>query len=207
MSEMLLERRWGTETSRVVDLGGLGIESPWRTRYEPSGWWDLRRVLRPGEVASEDVFLDLGSGKGRIVLQAAARYPFRRVVGVELSEDLQGIAAANLAARAETLRCHDVELLVADAAEFAIPDDVTVIYLYNPFRGPIFASALDRIIESLERAPRALRIIYRTPIEEDLLLQTGRFRRIRVARGLRPGRKWSDKMSIRVYESTAPTPP
>jgi hypothetical protein len=107
----------------------------------------------------------------------------------------------------EKLRCRDAQLLVADAAEFAIPDDVTVIYLYNPFRGPVFASALDRIVESLERAPRALRIIYRTPLEEDLLLRTGRFSRIRVARGLRPGGKWSDKMSIWVYESTARTTP
>ncbi len=182
----------------MAELGDLGIDAPGRVRYEPSGWLDLRRVLRPHEVEPDDVFLDLGSGKGRIVLQAA-RYPFRRVIGVELSASLGRIAAANVAARRDELRCADVKLVTADATRYAIPDDVTVVYLYNPFRGAVFASVVDRLVESLDRAPRPLRIIYRTPLEEELLLRTGRFRLVRTARGLRPGRAWSQKMSIRVY--------
>ena len=128
--EVLVERRWGTETSRVADLGAL--DAPGRVRYEPSGWMDLRRILRRRDVSSDDVFLDLGCGKGRIVLQAAT-YPFRRVLGVEVSPELCEIARANVRARREHLRC-DAEIVLADAASFAIPDDVTMIYLYNPFR-------------------------------------------------------------------------
>jgi hypothetical protein len=33
---------------------------------------------------------------GMVVLQAARRYLFKRVIGVELSPELNGIAAANL---------------------------------------------------------------------------------------------------------------
>ena len=44
-----------------------------------------------------DVFLDLGAGKGRMLL-AASRYPFRRVIGVELSDRLAAIARSNVAA-------------------------------------------------------------------------------------------------------------
>lgn len=198
LSNALVERRWGTETGRVADLAELGVDAPGRVRYEPSGWLDLRRVLRARDVTPDDVFLDLGSGKGRVVLQAAA-YPFRRVIGVELSPELQEVAAANVAARRESLRCRDVELVTADATQFVVPDDVTVVYLYNPFRGEVFASVVERLLESLDRAPRPLRVIYRTPLEEETLLRSGRFKLIRSARGFRPGRAWSEKMSIRIY--------
>src|ERR1700740_2909975 len=125
-----IERRMGIETSGYADLGGLGIDAPGRKRYEPSKWLDLRRILRDRDVDSNDVFLDVGSGKGRVVLQAA-RYRFRRVVGVELSAELNAIATANVQARKASLRCRDIEFVTADVAEYAIPDDVTVVYLYN----------------------------------------------------------------------------
>lgn len=198
LGDLFLERRWGTETGRASDLADHGLDAPERVRYEPSGWVDLRRVLRSRDVGRDDVFLDLGAGKGRIVLQAA-RYRFRRVIGVELSPALSEIAAANVTARKHTFRCVDVELVTADATRYRIPDDVTVIYLYNPFRGAIFTAAIDRVIESLDRAPRPLRIIYRTPLDESLLLGTGRFELVHTAHGLRPGREWSRKMSTRVY--------
>jgi predicted RNA methylase len=201
-ADVLVERRWGTETGRVADLGALGVDAPGRVRYEPSGWLDLRRVLDRADVTADDVFLDLGCGKGRVVLQAA-RYPFRRVMGVELSPVLRDVAAANVEARRAHLRCRDVELVVADAASFVIPDDVTVIYLYNPFRGAVFEAAVAQMVASLDRAPRRLRVIYRTPLEEPALLATGRFRLERSVAGMRPTRGWAQKMSIRVYVAEA----
>jgi SAM-dependent methyltransferase len=197
-SETFFERRWGTETARVESLDELGVDAPGRVRYEPSGWLDLRRVLRPSEVGPDDVFLDIGAGKGRVVLQAA-RYPFRRVLGVELSAVLCRIARANVAARRKHLRCQDITIINADATRYRIPDDVSVVYLYNPFRGPVFEAAIERLVESLDHTPRLMRVIYRTPLEEDLLLKSGRFQLTREVRGLRPGLSWSKKMSTRVY--------
>jgi tRNA G46 methylase TrmB len=40
--------------------------------------------LPESEVGHDDVLLDVGSGMGRIVYQAACSYPLRRVVGVDL---------------------------------------------------------------------------------------------------------------------------
>jgi len=197
-SEALVERRWGTETAQSVKLDELGIEAAGRVHYEPSGWLDLRRVLSPREVGPDDAFLDIGAGKGRVVLQAA-RYRFRRVLGVELSPTLCEIATANVAARRRRLRCQDVVIVNDDATAYRVPDDVTVVYLYNPLRGPLFEAAIERLLESLDRTPRPLRVIYRTPMEEDLLLSSGRFQLTRTVRGLRPGRSWSRRMSTHVY--------
>jgi cyclopropane fatty-acyl-phospholipid synthase-like methyltransferase len=72
------------DTAERVDLAELGLDAPDRVDYEAGGWRDLRGVLRPTEVLPGEVFLDLGSGKGRMVL-SAARFPVRRIIGVELS--------------------------------------------------------------------------------------------------------------------------
>jgi tRNA G46 methylase TrmB len=69
----------------------------------------LRRILPHREVNDHDVFVDVGSGMGRVVLQAA-RYSFRKVIGVEISETLHGIAWENIDRNRQRLRCGDIEL-------------------------------------------------------------------------------------------------
>ena len=56
----------------------------------------LRRILPAREVEPHDVFLDIGCGMGRAVYQAAANYPFKRVIGVELSHELTQAARRNI---------------------------------------------------------------------------------------------------------------
>ena len=199
LSSTLIERWTGTETSSEVDLQTLGLAAEGRVRYEPSGWLDLRRILRPGDVAPDDVFADFGSGKGRVVLEAA-RYPFKRVIGVELSDELTAIAARNVAAAERTRRCGAVELVTSDVLDFEMPDDLTVAYVYNPFSGAIFEGLLTKLIETVDRVPRTVRLIYRTPLEHARVMATDRFRVVRSVRGFRPGRAWAEKMSIRLYE-------
>jgi SAM-dependent methyltransferase len=189
----LLERPFGLETSRMVGRDELGLVGEQR-HYEPAGWLTLRRVLRKGEVSEDDVFIDLGSGKGRVVLQAA-RYPFRRVIGVEISESLNEVARRNVE-RMPGLRCKQVDIVTADLAECEIPDDVTVAFIYNPVRGELFSAVVDKLLASYDRRPRDLRLIYRIPLEEPRLTRTGRFRMLKSIRGIRP---WSPESAIRVY--------
>jgi SAM-dependent methyltransferase len=194
----VIERWTGTETSQEVNLDTLGLAANGRVRYEPSGWLDLWRILRPSDVGPDDVFADFGSGKGRVVLQAA-RYPFKRVIGVELSEELTAIARRNVAAARARRRSQEVELVTADVLDVDVPDDLTYAYLYNPFSGEILDALVQKLITSVDRSPRTLRFIYRTPLEHERIMLTGRFRLERSVRGFRPGRSWSEKMSIRLY--------
>lgn len=187
---------------RGIDTAVHAIEldhfHPDRTWYVPSDWSDLRRALRGGEVGRDDVFVDFGSGKGRIVYQAA-RFPFGRVMGVEISEKLSRIAQENIAARRDQLECTDIELVTVDAAQFAVPDEMTFAYFYHPFGGETFKAVVDNIVQSLERRPRRLTIIYQTPVLEEYLLSTGRFRYARTVKYRR-----SDPHRMSVYESRAP---
>ncbi|MGB7805593.1 MAG: class I SAM-dependent methyltransferase, partial [Actinomycetota bacterium] len=162
-------------TAERVGLEDLGLGHPERVGYTASPWWALRLLLPRSDVTSSDVFVEFGCGKGRIVLEAAQRYPFRRVVGVELAPELTSVAREIVAREQARLRCSDVRIETADAAEYPVPDDMTHAYLYNPFTGATFEHVRANILASLERAPRPLRIIYLNPVEHEALTDGGRF--------------------------------
>lgn len=198
-TDAFFERRYGVQTSGVIQLDELGIAEQERNRYKAAGWLSLPRVLPRREVCAHDVFIDFGSGMGRVVLQAST-YPFKRVIGVELSEQLHEIARENLARNQHRQRCAEVSLEKADVLEYEIPDDVTVAFLNNPFSGSIFSTVVERLIRSVDRAPRTLRIIYANPVEERALLETGRVSCVRRLRGMRPTAEWSRSNATRLYE-------
>jgi SAM-dependent methyltransferase len=170
------------ETNDRVSMASLGLEHPDRVSYSASPWWTLRWLLRRSDVRSTDVFLEYGCGKGRVVLDAARRYRFKRVVGLDLAPELTAVARELVEREAGHLRCREVTIETADATVFPVPDDVTHVYFYNPFGGAIFERVCENLLASLERAPRSMRIIYLNPVEEKMLLSTGRFRRVREAR-------------------------
>lgn len=198
---LMFERRYGVDTEGEIKLDEIGLHEPERERYKPAGLFSLQRILPRREVGPEDVFVDFGSGKGRVVLQAAM-YPCKRVIGVELSEWLNDTAVENVERNRDRLRCQDVSLVCSDALDFDIPDDMTIAFLNNPFQGSIFARVVDAMVASVDRNPRTLRIVYGNPIEEDVLLGTGRVQCVRRTRGLRPGGEWARSNSFRLYEMT-----
>ncbi|HLL68101.1 MAG TPA: methyltransferase domain-containing protein [Micromonosporaceae bacterium] len=195
----MLERRNGISTAGVVELDELGLAGPDRMRYKPAPWLLLRRALPKRSVSRDDVFIDFGSGMGRVVFQAALHFPFRRVLGVELSPELHRIAQGNIDRNRSRFRAQQVDLVRSDVLDFDIPDDVSVVFFDNPFTGRIFTEVVDRLLASVDRAPRRLRIIYFNPVEHEWLMGTGRIEVIRRVRGLRPGADWARSNSANVY--------
>lgn len=129
-------------------------------QYEATPWASFNKAMRSIALRPRgEVFVDVGCGKGK-VLAMAARYPFRKVIGVELCPALADEARANLARLAPQLRCRDVQVLTADASTWEFPDDVTVAFFYNPFVGSLLARVCENLERSLLRAPRPLRVVY-----------------------------------------------
>ena len=176
-----LERFASRRLDRGLDTSVPAMEPehdhPDRQHYVPSPWHVLPRALRYLGVSDRDVFVEFGCGKGRVVHQAARR-PFRRVVGVEISPVLAEAARSGLAARSHQHRCRDVEIVVADVTAFRVPDDLTIGYFYYPFTGQTLESVLRGIVESIDRNPRRVRLIFAFPTKEarSQILATGRFR-------------------------------
>jgi SAM-dependent methyltransferase len=134
---------------------------------------DLERLLAHVPFALERAtFVDLGAGMGR-ALFAAGRFPFRQIAGVEISPALVAVARDNLAAfPRDGLVCRDLRIVRGDATAFRFPRGDLVVYLYNPFD----ATVLARVLENLERSPRAnLALIYHTPVERAAIDERARF--------------------------------
>jgi SAM-dependent methyltransferase len=153
----------------------------------------VARALRREQIGPEDVFVDIGCGMGRVLVQAARR-PFGRVVGVDISSELIAIARQNLDVLGNRLPCKNVELMVVDALEWQIPDDATHLYLYNTVVGDALRRLIDNVAASYDRRPRRMRVFYANPVQDRIVRGSGRFRHVRVSRGLRRDRR------IVVYE-------
>lgn len=198
-SATLFDRRYGVRTEEEVELETLGVAAPGRNGYLPYRRRLPRGILPQQEVTETDVFLDVGSGMGRVVLQAALHYPFRRVIGVEVSRQLNDVAVANVCRLRGRLRCRSVVLVHADILDFDIPADASVVFLFNPFSGVVFRRFVERLLESVDRHPREVRIIYADPKEEATLLATGRVTQVRTRRAWGPSALWSRSNSTRTY--------
>ena len=114
-------------------------------------------IERWGGDPSAYTFVDLGCGKGRVVL-LASEMGFRVCVGVEINPDLAEVARQNAALwqRAVSTIC----IVRADATDFIFPDGPTVLYLFNPFTGKVLERLLDRIAVVYAERPGELDLLY-----------------------------------------------
>jgi SAM-dependent methyltransferase len=122
---------------------------------------------------SRYTFIDMGSGKGR-VLFVAAEYPFRKVIGVEFSNALHDDAVANLKRyKHPKRRCADIEPVHVDARDFEFPNDNLVIYLFNPFGPEVMERMLANLEKSLEKHPRHAIVVMLWPDHSDVVERMG----------------------------------
>jgi predicted RNA methylase len=198
-----MELRYGVRTEGDIDLEELGVAARGRLGYEGSHWIGVRRALKRLDVGADDVFADFGSGKGPAVL-VAAQFPFRRAIGVEISADLTQAARRNMERSRRRPAAGSVEFETADVLAYDLPDDLTVVYLYNPFTGLVLARFIERLLQSVERCPRPLRIVYNYPFEHDYLIASGRFRPIDLSYSYWPAWFKRPGYVILTYEVLAP---
>ena len=165
----LFDRLFGVSTAVDSAFSVDGDNNP----YDGSQWLPVWRALRRLDPGPQDVFVDLGSGKGRVLLIAGS-LPYGRVIGVDLDEELDRCAKENIRKAAGRLRAKEVTSVTANVLEWPVPDDLSVVFMFNPFMGQTFCGAMQRILDSYDRKPRDLRIIYGFPAEHDWLVSTGR---------------------------------
>lgn len=125
----------------------------------------------------QGTLLDVGCGMGR-VLRVAAAGPWPGPV-MGLDRDPVMVEAARRACRR-----FDVTVVEGDATTTAIPAEVDAVFLFNPFGPRPMAVFAERIAESLEAAPRPLRILYPVPEHVQVLRAPWPEARLKVVRDL-----------------------
>jgi SAM-dependent methyltransferase len=126
-------------------------------------------------------FVDVGAGKGRALL-LAAELPFRKVIGVELSEELAGIAQGNVERWSHVSRTNAKKIRVVhrDATKFRWPRTPLLVYLYNPFACSLIAQMAERL--AAVAASGLVDLLYVNPTCADTLTSQGLFARLWTAR-------------------------
>lgn len=152
---------WGESLGEPVD----GSAAYWATGYygiSPSAFTAALERLRLDWTRFS--FLDAGCGKGRALL-LALRFPFRRVVGVELSPSLASVAQQNLKHFTADWRQEQVpaEAHPGDATTFALPSGPLVIFLYHPFAAPVMKRFLSHVQAAVQSEAREVYLLYANP--------------------------------------------
>ena len=130
-------------------------------------------ALPTAELSLNDfTLLDIGCGKGRIVL-LASEHPFRAIVGVELNQQLARIAKRNIKIwMRKPLACRKIEIFNRDMLSVDLPDGPVVLYFFNSFERELVQMLLDKLVAISTLRSDPIDLIYIHPEFDDLVRQT-----------------------------------
>jgi 16S rRNA G966 N2-methylase RsmD len=137
----------------------------------------FKKLSRYGLDISKASFLDIGSGKGRVMLLAAF-IGFQRVTGIELDSELCRIAQRNFELNRNKLRCVSYAIFNEDAMQYALPETLDVVFMFNPFGTSVMERVLQNLIMKCKIfnniAPcQPLYIVYVNPVYADVFEKMG----------------------------------
>ena len=143
------DKQYGTVTNDWVEVADGEIPPgafDTAVRYVPTTSEVVRHICRKLPIDHEQfTFVDLGSGRGRAVL-LASDFPFKQIVGVEISAKHHAIAQNNVAIyRSARQRCRNIQLVCQNVLDFEFPSDNLVLYLYQPFSSSVLRPVLEHV--------------------------------------------------------------
>jgi SAM-dependent methyltransferase len=183
LSDYWFDLRNGVDTRTRMLTSGVEIASDSKLhghRYEPARVSILRMILpRLRTLAPQDAtFIDIGSGKGR-VLMLAAESGFKKVKGIEVSSDLCRVAVKNCAVYTSIVRSRATFNVIAmNAANYHPDQGDDVFFLFNPFDDTILDAVLNNIAQSVLRYPRTILICYYCPRFQKKIESDSRFHQV-----------------------------
>lgn len=146
---------------------------PHASIYQPVSFYMAESLMNEIENPLKSTgFLEAGCGKGRVIKIAAAK-GFKNIYGFDL---VPYLVKASRDVAAEIMREFPdakASIELANAADYVVPDEVDVIFLFNPFDETVMRSFVSRIKESLLRKHRSITVLYANPVCKDLFENAG----------------------------------
>ena len=184
-ADLYFDWRFGTDTR--TEMGAEHFEQYLANRkhavmYQPSKAGPFLKLMQQLDIPERSTFMDVGCGKGKVLLLAASseQHRFKRVVGLEFSRALCERARKNIEIFGQKRNLlAPIQIVEGDASQYEFVGDENVIFLYNPFNGTILARFLERLRDSLARHPRQIWLLYSVPVHADVVDASGFFSRSR----------------------------
>ena len=188
----LYHNRWGydvtrAEEDRVRDSDGSSTYG----EIMPTGLDSLIDAL---DLEEDDVFYDLGSGMGKVILQLAMTTRIKRCVGVELVDSRHYVAREVLEqARGEgLLQTEDVDFRLADMLRTPL-SDATVIYTCSTAFSELF---MDQLVARLARLNQGIRLATLLDLDDNPWFEVEDVVRVDVS--------WKRRAKVHIYRLAMP---
>ncbi len=161
------DRRHKIDTSGNFPIDGLKIKGDNKAYAE--GYF-----LTPDSVVTrylsslpiefgEFVFVDIGSGKGRIMF-LASNYSFKKIIGLEFAEELHEQCVKNIRTfENKYKKCDKIESVCVDALCYDLENENFVIFMFNPFHEEVVTKFVDKIRNSFLKYGKKIYIGYYNP--------------------------------------------
>ena len=160
------DRMYRVDTCGIIEPDQLDVKDPCdASGYEPTESNIFARIMSGLRIDyARFVFVDMGSGKGAVILYAST-FPFKKIIGIEFSSLLHRVAERNIARfRSQLMKCRNVMNLCMDVTNYKLPPEPTILYLFNPFKGRALEKVIANTKQSLKEHPRDMTIIYYHPL-------------------------------------------
>lgn len=130
--------------------------------YEPLPYKELDNLFRKYPFTKEDVFIDIGCGKGRVLLEASL-HGCLNIYGIDISKELIACAENNLKKYQKKKAEMQYQLLCMNAKDFTFLSDINKVFIYNPFHIKILIRVLKALAHSIEENPREVMLFLGGP--------------------------------------------
>ncbi|CAA6818595.1 MAG: Unknown protein [uncultured Sulfurovum sp.] len=114
---------------------------------------DLEKLI--DKPLNKRLFVDFGSGKGAAIIHAR-ELGFQRTIGVEFAKELHERAIQNIKA----LGLSHVDSIYEDATNYKLPNDISLIYFFNPFDEVVMQKVMSNIMQQKSNFENDVYIIY-----------------------------------------------
>ncbi|MCD7797572.1 MAG: class I SAM-dependent methyltransferase [Clostridiales bacterium] len=118
-------------------------ESHGATGSESTRYWILKDIFKGSDFSSDDVFIDVGCGKGRVLAYMIRSHFPGKIIGIELNDDVANIA------KIWSKIYNQIEIISGDAMEYNYKD-ITVMFLGRPFLPDMFHNFISKLESEMD---------------------------------------------------------
>ena len=142
--------------------------------YEATTYTVLDRLISSDLISDSDCLLDYGCGKGRVPIYLSHRTGCRSI-GIEYIDVFYKKALCNLSSYQKYYPDHpcDIRLIEASAASYAVPNEVTRIFFFNPFSVEILTAVMKCLLQSCYDHQRNVLLFFYYPQDAYMAHLTG----------------------------------
>lgn len=162
VDDIIWDAKYKLDTRSEVAIQDLDISSDEKKhadKYKPTRTRYFRKLIQHLKPDLNGVFVDVGCGKGRILI-LAAMFGFKEVRGIEISNQLSNISSKNIETfRARFEKAFCVEVLCLSVLDYHFRHDETFVFLYSPFDYTITERFLCKLEESIAKSPREVTLV------------------------------------------------